>query len=96
MRVGCRPSAARGNYHRLQHEIVLQNALLPSLMLPFALETEAYQLPFDPSGSSFFSESLPALVEKARGVASQKRQQSLEKAIIKSAKGTKGSKSVSK
>ena len=44
-------------------------------------------------GSSLFGE---ALMEKAGEVASQKRHRSLEEAMIKSVKGTKGSKSSSK
>ena len=32
-----------------------------SLLLPSALATEAYQLTFDPTGSSVFGDSLPAL-----------------------------------
>ena len=42
------------------------------VLLPSALATEAYQLPFDPSGSSLFGEALPALLEKAGEVATQK------------------------
>ena len=45
-------------------QLLRQNALLPSLMLPSALAVEAYQLPFDPLGSSLFGEFLPALLEK--------------------------------
>ena len=55
-------------------------------MLPSALATEAYQLLFDPLGSNLFGE---ALMEKAGEVASQKRHQSLEEAMIKSAKRAK-------
>ena len=75
-------------------KLLHRQSLLPSLMLPSALATEAYQLPFDPSGSSLFCETLPALsqLEKVGEVASQKRHQFLEEAMIKSAKGTKGSK----
>ena len=47
-------------------------ALLPPLILPSALATEAYQLPFDPSGSSVFGDSLPALLERAGEVAAQR------------------------
>ena len=75
-------------------KLLQQKSLLPSLMLPSALATEAYQLPFDLS--SLFGESLSALLEKAGEVASQKRYQSLEEAMIKSANGTKGSKPASK
>ena len=46
---------------------------------------EAYQLLFDPSGSSLFSEALLTLLQKAGEVASQTRHQSLEEAMIKSA-----------
>ena len=56
-------------------KLLRRQSLLPSLMLP---TTEAYQLPFDPSGSSLFGEALPALLEKAGEVASYKRHQSLE------------------
>ena len=77
-------------------KLLYQHSLLPSLMLPSALATEAYQLLFDPLGSNLFCKSLSALLEKAGEVASLKRHQSLEEAIIKSAKGTKGSKLASK
>ena len=76
-------------------KLVRWQSLLPSLMLPSTLATEAYQLPFDPSESSLFGEGLPTLLEKAGDVASQKRHQSLEEAMIKSVKGTKGSRSSS-
>ena len=69
-------------------KLLRRHVLLPSLSLPQALATEAYQLLFDPSGSSLFGRAL----EKARDVASQQRQRSLEEAVIKSVKGTKGSK----
>ena len=58
-------------------------------MLLSVLETEAYQLPFDPAGSGVFGDSLPALLERAGEVAAQRRQQSLEEAFVKTAKGAK-------
>ena len=77
-------------------KLIHHNALLLSMMLPSALATEAYQLLFDPSGSSLFGEALPALIEKAGEVATQKRHQSLEEAMVKLAKGAKGPKALSK
>ena len=67
------------------------------MMLPCALATEACQLLFDLSGSSVFGEAMPALVEKAGEVATQKRHQSLEEALalVKPAKGAKGPKTSS-
>ena len=56
------------------------------MTLPSALATEAYQLPFDPDGSSIFGTSLPALLERAGKVAAQRRQQSLEEALVKTEK----------
>ena len=58
-------------------------------LLPSVLATEAYQLPFDPSGSSIFGTSLQALSERAGEVAIQRQQQSLEEALVKTAKGAK-------
>ena len=49
-----------------------RGALLPSMMLPSALATEVYRLPFDPSGSIVFGDALQALLEKAGEVATQK------------------------
>ena len=77
-------------------KLLCRNALLPSLMLPSSLATEAYQLPFDPSALSLFGESLPALLEKEGEVASQKRHQCLEETMPKSVKGAKGSNTLSK
>ena len=57
------------------------------MAVPSALATEAYQLPFDPARSSVFSTSLPALLESADKVATQRRQQLLEEALIKMVKG---------
>ena len=54
-------------------KLIHHGALLPSIMLPSALATEAYQLPFDPSGLNVFGDALPALLEKAGEVATQKR-----------------------
>ena len=68
-------------------KLIRRNVLLPS-----ALATEAYQLPFNPSGSSLFGGALLALLEKAGEVVTQKRHQSLEEAMVKSAKGAKGPK----
>ena len=51
-------------------KLLRRSALLPSLMFPSALATEVYQLPFDPSGSSLFGDSLPALLKKVGEVAS--------------------------
>ena len=59
-------------------------------MLPSALATEAYQLLFDPMGSSVFGNSLLALLERAGEVATQRRQQSLEEALVKLEKGGQG------
>ena len=73
-------------------KLVQRDVLLPSLMLPFALATEAYQLPFDPMGSSVFGDSLPTLLERAGEVAAQRQQQSLEEALVQSVKGAKGQK----
>ena len=70
-------------------KLVRHGSLLPSMALPSALATEAYQLPFDPAGSSMFDMSLPALLERAGEVAAQRRQQSLEEALVKMAKGAK-------
>ena len=42
-------------------KLIQRNALLPLMILPSALTTEAYQLLFDPSGSRFFGEALSAL-----------------------------------
>ena len=70
-------------------KLVRHGSILPSITFPSALATEAYQLPFDPAGSNVFGESLPALLERAGEVATQ-RQQSLEEALIKMAKGAKG------
>ena len=72
--------------------LVRHGALLPFLMLPSALATEVYQLPVDPSGSCGFGNSLLALLERAGEVATKKRQQLLEEALVKSAKGAKGHK----
>ena len=66
-------------------KLICREALLLSMMLPCALATEACQLLFDLSGSSVFGEALLALVEKAAEVAPQKRHQSLEEALVKSA-----------
>ena len=65
------------------------------MMLPSALAIEAYQLLFDPSGSSFFGDALLALLEKTGEVTTQKRHQSLEEVLVKSAKGAKGPKALS-
>ena len=43
-------------------KVIRRNALLPSMMLPCALATEAYQLLFSPMGLSIFGEALPALL----------------------------------
>ena len=97
MRVCCRPSVVSiAITMDCDMKLLHRNLILPSLMLPSALATEAYQLLFGPSGSSLFGESLPALLETACEVASQKRHQSLEEAMIKLAKGAKGSKASSK
>ena len=50
-------------------KLIRHGALLPSMMLSSALATEAYQLPFDPSGSNVFGDALPALLENASEVA---------------------------
>ena len=76
-------------------KLIHHGALLPSMMLPCALTIEAYQLSFDPSGSSVFGEALSALLEKAGEVSTQKRHQSLEEVLVKSAKGAKGPKTSS-
>ena len=47
------------------------------------------------SGSSIFGEALPALLEKAGEVATQKRHQSLEEALVMSVKVAKGPKTLS-
>ena len=73
-------------------KLICCNALLPSMMLLSAQATEAYQLLFDPSGSNIFGEALPTLLKKAGEVAIQKRHQSLEEAMVKSAKGSKAPK----
>ena len=73
-------------------KLIRRNVLLPSMMLPSALATEAYQLPFDPSGSSLFGEAMSALLEKAGEVVTEKRHQSFEEAMVKSVKGSKGPK----
>ena len=71
-------------------KLVRHGVLLPLLMLPSAMATEAYQLPFVTMGSSVFGDSLPALLERAGEVATQRQQQSLEEALVQSAKGDKG------
>ena len=45
-------------------KLIRCNALLPSMILPYALATEIYQLSFDPLGSTLFGEALLALLEK--------------------------------
>ena len=73
-------------------KLLRRYSLLPSLLLPQALAMEVYQLLFNPSGWSLFGGALSTLLEKTGEVASQQRQQYLEEAMIKSMKGTKGSK----
>ena len=73
-----------------------RNAPLPSMILPSVLATEAYELPFDPLGSSLFDEALPALLEKAGEATTQKRHQPLEEAMVQSVNGAKGFKASSK
>ena len=74
-------------------KLVRRNLLLPSMVLPSALATEAYQLPFDSALSNVFGMSLPALLERAGEVAAQRRQQSLEEALVKTMNGAKGQQS---
>ena len=45
------------------------SSLLPSLALPPALVTEAYQFTFNPSGSEVFSSALSNIHEKLKGMA---------------------------
>ena len=71
-------------------KLVRNGSILPSITLPSALAMEAYQLPFDPVGSSVFGDSLLALLERASKVATQRQQQSLEEALAKMATGAKG------
>ena len=53
-------------------KLLRRQSLLPSLMLPSTLATEAYQLTFDPSRPSLFGKALLTLLEKEGEVASQK------------------------
>ena len=66
-------------------KLVRCNVLLPSLALPSALATEAYQLTFDPSRFNVFGTGLPALLERAGEMAIHRRQKLLKEALVKMA-----------
>ena len=53
-------------------KLIHHNVLLPSMILSCVLATEAYQLPFNPLGSTVFGVALPALLEKAGEVKTQR------------------------
>ena len=65
------------------NKLVRHNALIPCL-------SQAYQLPFDPAGSNVFGGGLSGLLEKADEMAAQRRQRSIEEALVKSANMAKG------
>ena len=70
-------------------KLVRRNMLIPSMALSSALATEAYQLPFNPSGSNVFGMGLSCLLEKADEMAAQRQQMSLKKALVKTARMAK-------
>ena len=57
-------------------KLVRRGSILPSITLSSALATEAYQLPFDPAGTSVFGVSLPALLETGQQGCSERQSSS--------------------
>ena len=93
---GCLPSAVRSDNHGLQHEVAPPAVAFSLSHVAINVGNGGLPTSVHPSGLSSFGKALPTLVEKAGEVASQKRHQTLEEAMIKSVKGTKGSRSSSK